>query len=46
MDGKTDQAAELDKQREVAQKRTNVLSEANQKKKEAEEAQKAASPAK
>lgn len=46
MDGKTDQAAELDKQREVAQKRTNVLSEANQKKKEAEEAQQAASPAK
>ncbi|MGI8838186.1 MAG: hypothetical protein ACR2H4_16345 [Pyrinomonadaceae bacterium] len=46
MDGKTDQATELDKQREVAQKRTNVLSEANQKKKEAEEAQQAASPAK
>lgn len=46
MDGRTDQKAELDKQREVAQKRTNTLSEANQKKKEAEEAQKAASPAK
>jgi hypothetical protein len=46
MDGKTDQKAELDKQREVAQKRTNALSEANQKKKEAEEAKKAASPAK
>src|SRR6185503_13978425 len=46
MDGKTDQKTELDKQREVAQKRTNTLSEANQKKKEAEEAQKAASPAK
>ena len=37
MDGKTDVKAELDKQREVAQKRTNVLSEANQKKKEEEE---------
>ncbi len=46
MDGKTAQAAELDKQREVAQKRTMALSEANQKKKEAKEAQKAASPAK
>jgi tetratricopeptide (TPR) repeat protein len=46
MDGKTEQAAELDKQREVAQKRTNTLSEANQKKKEAEEAKQAASPAK
>ncbi len=46
MDGKTDQAAELDKQREVAQKRTMALSEANQKKKEEEEAKKAASPAK
>ena len=45
MDGKTDQKTELDKQREVAQKRTNELSEAAQKKKEAE-AQKAASPAK
>jgi Tfp pilus assembly protein PilF len=46
MDGKTDQAAELDKQRDVAQKRTMLLSEANQKKKEAEEAKQAASPAK
>jgi tetratricopeptide (TPR) repeat protein len=46
MDGKTEQAAELDKQREVAQKRTMALSEANQKKKEAEEAKQAASPAK
>lgn len=45
MDGKMDQKAELDKQREAAQKRTNALSEAAQKKKE-EEAQKAASPAK
>src|ERR1700674_2605621 len=34
MDGKMDQKTELDKQREVAQKRTNALSEANQKKKE------------
>jgi hypothetical protein len=47
MDGKTDQKAQLDKQREDAQKRTSALSEANQKKKEAEEAAKAAaSPAK
>ncbi len=46
MDGKMDQKAELDKQRDVAQKRTNALSEANQKKKEEEEAKKAASPAK
>jgi hypothetical protein len=46
MDGKTEQKAELDKQREVAQKRTNALSAANQKKKEEEEAKKAASPAK
>jgi hypothetical protein len=46
MDGKTDQKAELDKQRDVAQKRTNALSEANQKKKEEQEAKKAASPAK
>ncbi len=46
MDGKADQKAELDKQREVAQKRTMALSEANQKKKEEEEAKKAASPAK
>jgi predicted Zn-dependent protease len=46
MDGKTEQAAELDKQREVAQKRTMALSEANQKRKEEEEARQAASPAK
>src|SRR5229473_5853669 len=46
MDGKADMKAELDKQREVAQKRTMTLSEANQKKKEEEEAKKAASPAK
>jgi tetratricopeptide (TPR) repeat protein len=45
MDGKMDQKVELDKQREIAQKRTNALSEANQKRKE-EEAKKAASPAK
>jgi tetratricopeptide (TPR) repeat protein len=46
MDGKMDQKAQLDKQREEAQKRTSALSEANQKKKEEEEARKAASPAK
>jgi hypothetical protein len=46
MDGKMDQKALLDKQREEAQKRTSALSEANQKKKEEEEARKAASPAK
>jgi tetratricopeptide (TPR) repeat protein len=46
MDGKMDQKTELDKQREVAQKRTNALSEANQKKKEEEEPKKTASPAK
>jgi hypothetical protein len=46
MDGKMDQKAELDKQREVAQKRTNELSAANQKRKEEEEARQAASPAK
>lgn len=45
MDGKTDQKAELDKQREIAQKRTNELSEANQKKKQ-EEANKTPAPAK
>ncbi len=43
MDGKMDQKAEWDKQRDAAQKRTNALSEANQKKKQ-EEAQKKASP--
>jgi hypothetical protein len=47
MDGKMDQKAQLDKQREEAQKRTVALSEANQKKKEeAEAAKAAASPAK
>ncbi len=46
MDGKTDQKAQLDKQREEAQKRTSELSQINQKKKEEEEAKKAASPAK
>jgi len=44
MDGKTDQKAELDKQREEAQKRTTQLSEANKKKQAEEEAKKAASP--
>jgi len=46
MDGKTDQKAQFDKQREEAQKRTTELSQINQKKKEEEEAKKAASPAK
>lgn len=46
MDGKTDQKAELDKQREVAQKRTNELAAEAQKKKEEEAAKAAASPAK
>jgi tetratricopeptide (TPR) repeat protein len=47
MDGKMDDKAQLDKQREEAQKRTIALSEANQKKKEeAEAAKAAASPAK
>ena len=44
MEGKTDQAAELDKQRAAAQKRTDELSEANRKKQAEEEAKKAASP--
>lgn len=44
MDGKTDQKAELEKQRDVAQKRTSTLSEANQKKKQ-EEAAKSPAPA-
>ena len=44
MDGKTDQKAELDKQREAAQKRTDQLSDANRKKQAEEEAKKAASP--
>lgn len=46
MDGKTDDKAQLEKQREQAQKRTTELSQINQKKKEEEEAKKAASPAK
>jgi len=46
MDGKTDQKAQFDKQREEAQKRTTELSQINQKKKEEEEAKQAASPAK
>ena len=46
MDGKTDQKAQLDKQREEALKRTTELSQINQKKKEAAEAKKAAAPAK
>jgi tetratricopeptide (TPR) repeat protein len=44
MDGKNDQKAEWDKQREVAQKRTEALSQENRKKKEEEEAKKQASP--
>lgn len=44
MEGKTDRMAELDKQREEAQKRTTQLSEANKKKQAEEEAKKAASP--
>jgi hypothetical protein len=43
MDGKMDQKAQLDKQEEAAQKRTDVLSKINQQKKE-EEAKKTASP--
>lgn len=46
MDGKADQKAQLEKQREAAQKRTSELSQINQKKKEEEEAKKSASPAK
>jgi len=45
MEGNTAKKAELDRQREVAQKRTEALSQANQKKKEQEAAAKA-SPAK
>jgi tetratricopeptide (TPR) repeat protein len=41
MEGDTTKKAQLDKEREIAQKRTNQLSEANQKKKEAEAAAKA-----
>ena len=46
MEGKTEEKAQLDKQRELAQKRTTELSQINQKKKEEEEARQAASPAK
>jgi tetratricopeptide (TPR) repeat protein len=46
MDGKLDQKAIFDKQREEAQKRTTELSQINQKKKLEEDARKAASPAK
>ena len=46
MDGKLDQKAIYDKQREEAQKRTTELSQINQKKKLEEDAKKAASPAK
>jgi tetratricopeptide (TPR) repeat protein len=41
MEGDTTKKAQLDKDREIAQKRTNQLSEANQKKKEQEAAAKA-----
>jgi tetratricopeptide (TPR) repeat protein len=44
MEGKTDRKAELEKQRDAAQKRTTQLSEANKKKQAEEEAKKAASP--
>jgi tetratricopeptide (TPR) repeat protein len=46
MEGKADQKAQLEKQREAAQKRTSELSQINQKKKEEEEPKKSASPAK
>jgi hypothetical protein len=46
MDGRPDLKAQLEKQREEAQKRTSELSVINQKKKQEEEAKKAASPAK
>lgn len=44
MNGDTAKKAELEKQREAAQKRTDELSEANRKKQAEEEAKKAASP--
>ncbi len=44
MDGKMDQKTEWDKQRQVAQSRTEELNKANQKKKQEEEARKQASP--
>ncbi|HLA12190.1 MAG TPA: hypothetical protein VJ023_16505 [Pyrinomonadaceae bacterium] len=44
MDGKNDQKVKFDKEREIAQKRTETLSQENKKKKEEEEAKKQASP--
>jgi tetratricopeptide (TPR) repeat protein len=44
MEGNTERKAQLDKQREEAQKRTNQLSDANKKKQAEEDAKKAASP--
>lgn len=44
MDGKNDQKVQFDKEREIAQKRTETLSQENKKKKEEEEAKKQASP--
>jgi tetratricopeptide (TPR) repeat protein len=44
MEGKMDQKAELDKQRQAAQKRTTQLSEENKKRQAEEEAKKAPSP--
>lgn len=44
MEGQTERKAELEKQREEAQKRTNQLSEENKKKQAEEDAKKAASP--
>lgn len=44
MEGDMDRKAQLDKQRDEAQKRTNQLSEENRKRKAEEEAKKAASP--
>ena len=45
MDGKTDQKAELDKQREAAQKRTNELSEAEAQEEEGRRGRPKATPA-
>ena len=44
MDGKNDQKVQFDKEREIAQKRTETLSQENKKKREEEEAKKQASP--
>jgi hypothetical protein len=44
MNGDSEKKAEWDKQREIAQKRTEALSQANQKRKQEEEAKKQASP--